>query len=824
MRKVKKVVYPKKIEGKPSKYDQELLKQIAEIKEFPRVESLWKDNDLIKSVKSDSSTSKELIKAGGLLYDFQNPIKTENAVKKVVTDKHNYSDEDLIKAFGVTDDKIVSEFSSVYKSQQLWKFHEAIRISGAYCNAQEKTFDFVTGIDYTHLETDVNDSFPDKDMKNIALEIINNNFVIFSLKNELEEIDRSVDLRKKILSLMINKRTFGRAAQKIVTNENTMLPEAIEILFPMLLGRVFYTQRTKQIVGIEYDDTDEDTPPEDKLIPSTKLIYAINRDYGQSPGSLFYGYSDAEFFQHLIETNFIIDAYDLKELNKNQYISKKIIQVLDSDSNVVTDMTAAVKESDLVVTKYGVKVDALSNEHSGNFLVDERSSNEDKITEDLQMPNILMGRKTSDTFAIATQVMQSFNQTTANKFRMEIREIYEPSYYNRNLKQIIKNRLEFLNSIKGKYNGDRTSDTILKELLVYNKDDLGEDEIKAKELLKQEYKLQRDREKWERYRAEFIDKRLKIIKAIINENDSIDPEEADQIFQQIKAQVEKNYSFDLEDLQLPDPKPRPPPLATKFGFVSQRRPGVTGMIPPKDSNPEMDKDAIKQIPKPSNGEAKPKPFVKAAGLEPLPEKEPLPEDKPTEEDKPIDDKDIPDLEIPDYSEDWKDTSLPSPSTIEFEIQELEKLSVLEPVEYPFKYKMTFKNVSLMTDLEKSASILAQKKEEVLDVEDARQELGYEDIVNREQLKTRLSEQIMDLIKKYVKPRPEDEMQQFQQFGNKAREMIDTAEEVKNLMNSGNPNPVETPNKQSSSPLSLNKAVSNQGTKKPLVRVDQTSTP
>jgi hypothetical protein len=784
----KKVIYPNRVEEKniPSKYDQELLKQIREIQEFPRIEPLVRDDQNIKAIKSNTTASINLIKAAGLLYDFRNPKKTEQNIKKVVTDKRDYSDQEIYDAFSVPNDEIESNFTSVYKSDQLWKFHEAIRISGAYSNALEKTFDFVTGIDYTHLETDVNDSFPDKDMKNIELEKINNNFIIFSLKNELEEIDRNVNLRHKILSLMINKRTFGRAAQKIVTNENTNIPEAIEILFPMLLGRVFYTKRTKEIVGIEYDDDD----PEHRLIPSSKLIYATNRDYGQSPGSLFYGYSDAEYLQHLVETNFIIDAYDLKEINRNSYVAKKIVQVLDSDPNVITTMTNTIRESDQVVTKYPVKVDSLDNDHSGDFLIEERRANEDKMTTDLQMPNILMGRQTSDTFAIATQVMQSFNETTANKFRMEIREVYE-EYYQKNLKQSIKNRLEFLNTIKSKYvTGDRTSDTILEELLVYNKDDLTDEEVKSQELLKQEYKLQRDREKWERYREEFIDKRLKIIKGIINENDSISPEDADKIFEEIKKQVETNQSFELEDFskELPKliPQPKPDPQ----------------FIPPLRPKPKP-VQVVKQ--------QQLKPVAAAADFEPPKPNDPsIPKPEPTDE--------------PDDGTEWQDNSLPSPSSIEFEIQELEKLVVLEPFEYPFKYKMVFKNVSLLTDLEKSASIIAQKKEGILDVEDARKELEYEDVLNREQLKTRLSEQIMDIIKRYVKPEP-----QPMGFGNKLRETIDTAEEIKQFMEGEAPVPPPSNGqgkRESKSPLNfgLTRAVNAQGTKKPLVKIDTTSTP
>jgi hypothetical protein len=241
---------------------------------------------------------------------------------------------------------------------------------------------------------------------------------------------------------------------------------------------------------------------------------------------------------------------------------------------------------------------------------------------------------------------------------------------------------------------------------------------------------------------------------------------------------------------------------------------------PKPSNGEIEK-------KPTPFEKKPNPFVKAGDIEKqLPDKEQT--DKLGEiPDKEQTDKEQPNKlgEVPDYSEDWKDTSLPSPSTIDFEIQELEKLSVLEPVEYPFKYKMVFKTASLITDLEHSASVIAQKKEGILDIEDARTELGKEDIVNREQLKTRLSEQIMDLIKKYVKPRPEDQMLPF---GNKAKELIDTADEVKQFMETGSgnaPMPMQESKDRGGSPLglSLNKAVSAQGTKKPIVKVDQTST-
>ena len=160
---------------------------------------------------------------------------------------------------------------------------------------------------------------------------------------------------------------------------------------------------------------------------------------------------------------------------------------------------------------------------------------------------------------------------------------------------------------------------------------------------------------------------------------------------------------------------------------------------------------------------------------------------------------------------WEDFSLPSPSTIEFEIQELEKLVVLEPNEFPFKYKMVFKNVSLLTDLEKSASVIAQKKEGILDVEDARKELEYEDIVSREQLKTRLAEQIDDIIKKYVKP----------QFGNVMRDPMNDPEMMmkQKIMQDGNGE-----DNSNVLGLSLAKAVNAQGKKKPVVKVDTTSTP
>ena len=325
-----------------------------------------------------------------VLYDRSDMEKQEQKIhsagvytspRNMIT-KKSYDIYQIKALFGEAWKEVSDDFENVYDENILLRYHDMLRVDGDISKALLKSNRFITGVEYPKLLLDTNCSFPSSESESYELRKIQNNFVFWSIKNELERIDRNVNTYNAIQTQLYQARGYQRGALLIERDEYGV-PIALKPLSALRLGRVFVHQDTWRFMGVECADFMKPN----NIILSEDLIYMVNRDYAQSIASYMYGYSDLEFIIHLVELNLIINSIVLKEINRTHWAPYVFIQLMDTeDEDTAADFIAKAKRGLSLVSLLPFKVDAIPPSHSGQFVVDQRLKNSVEIVSSLGVP------------------------------------------------------------------------------------------------------------------------------------------------------------------------------------------------------------------------------------------------------------------------------------------------------------------------------------------------------------------------------------------------------------------------------------------------------
>ncbi len=389
-----------------------------------RKHGLFYDTQLIRD-KSDIEKQEEIIHSAGVYTSPRNLIT-----------KKSYDIPQLKAVFGEAWNEVSDDFENVYDESQLLRFHDMMRVDGDISKALLKSNGFITGTDYPTLLLSTNCTYPSPESESYELRKVQNNFVFWSIKQELERIDRSVNTYKGIHTVLYQSRGYQRGAL-LIERDEFGIPIALKPITALRLGRVFVHTDTWRFMAVECADF---TKP-NNIILAEDLIYMVNRDYAQSMISYLYGYSDLEFIIHIVELNLIINSIVLKEINRTHWAPYVFIQLMETeDEDTAADFISKAKRGLSMVSLLPFKVDTIPPSHSGQFVVDQRKENSTNIISHLGVPTDLVAAGGDQAHANLSTRLQSYNQTDVKFYRLLIRQVFESQWYGRNIMNIIRRR------------------------------------------------------------------------------------------------------------------------------------------------------------------------------------------------------------------------------------------------------------------------------------------------------------------------------------------------------------------------------------------------
>ena len=352
--------------------------------------------------------------------------------------KKSYTVEQIKKIFGEDEWKTISDdFENVYDESALLRFHDTLRVDGDVNKALLKANKFIIGPDYPQLMLDCNRSYPSPEAQSYELKKINNNFVYWSILNELKRIDQNVDTYNAMHTQLYQARGYQRGVLLVERDTATGIPIAIKPLSALRCGRVFAKTDTWRLYGIEYFDFKYPN----NIILAEDLIYMTNRDYAQSIASMLYGYSDIEFVSHIVELNLIINSIVLKEINRTHWAPYVFIQLLETEDEAqATDFMAKAKRGLSMVSLLPFKVDHIPPSASGGFVVEQRDQNSRIIIENTGIPFDLVGSAGDQAHANLSTRLQAYNNTDVKFYRLCLSHVWSHQWYGRNIMAIIRRR------------------------------------------------------------------------------------------------------------------------------------------------------------------------------------------------------------------------------------------------------------------------------------------------------------------------------------------------------------------------------------------------
>lgn len=680
--------------------------------QFDPINKQYQFNIAVSSKQNAAILTKKL-EAAGLLYEFQNLDEMDD-IKKTPKGQEalgkTYNKTQLKKIFKVD---LIDSYESPYTPRLMDKFHDVSRVDSAYNKAIEADNDFVLGNEYPKLILDTNKSYPTSIMESYDLNRIRNNFVYFSIKNSLERIDRNIGLRDKITAFRYQFRTYGRACIHIHFDEKTRLPIGAVVLNSKSLGHIFVDKLTHKVIGVEYYDLPSDDNK--NILTSDEIIYYANRDYGQTPKCFGFGYADPELIINFAETNVIINAVDLKEINKSEWMPFYIISVIGNDPLEVNRIQRLLNVGKRVLTRNKVEVNTIDNKHDGSFMLEERDSNDKKIVSGMRTMGLVVDEKVEDNHATAMVKAQIYNQTVVKRSQLILRDIFETQWYWNVIRRLINFRLAIYDKsseIRKWYEEN------IKEMNRNYKKDvtptapaLRFTNSSGALIVNEAQAIENDRQTWREWQKQYVDWKLTEIEKTLLENQIVGDEAKSQVYDSIKEELEsllnKISNPDSEETDNDIDKQEKQTLSVTSLFDESNESTSTSK---KNERFGVPKTTTKED---TEGNKKTQPNDK--------KNEPI-NDRTGNED--------------DESRDriWITNNFPSPSDINFEIKELEKLIIIHPVNYDFKVKMAFTAPSIVTELERSAYVSKFIETDFIPKNYGRKIMGYNDLIEDEKIK------------------------------------------------------------------------------------------
>jgi len=342
-------------------------------------------------------------------------------------------DESVQKAFGIganSSNKILA-FESPYKPIDLWRMHDVYKSSGAVCRGINTITQFILG-EYTKLVIDTNTYYKNEDEQDAAVQELNNNEEYQKILEDLNKINKKVDLNKHLIDAIINKKVYGKAAILVERNK-AGIPFALKTLSSQLIGKVFAWDKDYSLAGIEYADF----PEKERIVTADRLMYFVNKDSHVSPRTLWNGISDLEPILDIAETSIINQQTNIKEINRKLWAALMVIKVFSKSKAVMEKFKKSFQSGKTIVVNQDFDVQVHQIAHDLAELLKEIDINDKKIARDLEIPELLMGFEDTQNRATANALLLAWTSSKLKFERILVRDVVEKHYIDKNVKALI---------------------------------------------------------------------------------------------------------------------------------------------------------------------------------------------------------------------------------------------------------------------------------------------------------------------------------------------------------------------------------------------------
>lgn len=392
--------------------------------------SLSDDNPSNNEIAIASSSPSISLKAAGVMTPTSLTTKT-------------YDDAVMEQKFGKNwKDRITDAFDDPYAEKDKWRWHDGFRSDSSAQGALISRSEFTMGAEYSYTQIDTTKNFAgDREEEQKEIERLNKVPLYKWFKKMCDKFDRDMKFNYWAQGQLIQHWQYGRALMIVQDDPKTGLPIAFKLLNSMRLGRVFVEILTYKPMAIEYVDY---VPPEN-IIMAENCIYMVNKNYHNSPNTLWFGLSDYETIRDILETNILLESIDIKEINKRLWAAIILVRVFSEDEEAVTALRMALKTGKSVFATIDYEAQQLKIEHDLQGLLVEREKNEDKIYGALGVPKMVgLGDTDAVTKSAASIVAHAWNAGPLKKHKLLATGNYEEQYYNRNLEKLARYRANLL--------------------------------------------------------------------------------------------------------------------------------------------------------------------------------------------------------------------------------------------------------------------------------------------------------------------------------------------------------------------------------------------
>lgn len=356
-----------------------------------------------------------------------------NLTTASMTEVSIVKDESVNKAFGIgpsSSNKILA-FESPYKQIDMWRMHDVYKSSGAVSRGINTITQFILG-EYTKLVLDTNTYYKNEDDQDAAVQELNNNEEYQKILEDLNKINKKVDLNKHLIDAIINKKVYGKSAILVERNK-AGIPFALKTLSSQLIGKVFAWDKDYSLAGIEYADF----PESERIVKADRLMYFVNKDSHVSPRTLWNGISDLEPVLDIAETSIINQQTNIKEINRKLWAALMVIKVFSKSKAVMEKFKKSFQAGKTIVVNQDFDVQVHQIAHDLAELLKEIDINDKKIARDLEIPELLMGFEDTQNRATANALLLAWTSSKLKFERVLVRDVVEKHYIDRNVKALV---------------------------------------------------------------------------------------------------------------------------------------------------------------------------------------------------------------------------------------------------------------------------------------------------------------------------------------------------------------------------------------------------
>ncbi len=254
--------------------------------------------------------------------------------------------------------------------------------------------------------------------------------------NELIHYDEKINFEKKLKDAITMTIVFGRC---VIAFEGNGLPQALKIIHPRDLGRVFLDQKNWSLEKVIT------TFPSDELKPN-EMIYCVNRPDSPRRRTMWYGYSEMQRIVGAARAWRRIVEYDMPEITTSMwagygmFILKRMGRTkADAENDAATlldSLNSGAFNAVTVDANDEIEFKELDLNPKIKEMVELASFYERIIIGNFAVPSALLGREEDQNRATLIGKIQFFVQGVVKARREWISDLVSQQWYERNLRKM----------------------------------------------------------------------------------------------------------------------------------------------------------------------------------------------------------------------------------------------------------------------------------------------------------------------------------------------------------------------------------------------------